>query len=48
MRRGGVIFYVKPFVSFELLHVDIKNNFFFKKYFIYLFIYGCVGSSFLC
>ena len=22
-------------------------NFFFK-YFIYLFIYGCVGSSFLC
>lgn len=27
MRRGGGVFYVKPFVSFELLHVDVKNNF---------------------
>ena len=26
---------------------ELQNNYFFK-YFIYLFIYGCVGSSSLC
>ena len=30
---------------FLLFH---RLSFFFFKYFIYLFIYGCVGSSFLC
>ena len=33
-------------------HIILRNTFFFFKYlfylFIYLFIYGCVGSSFLC
>ena len=32
-------------ISLEM--VKIANFFFFFK-FIYLFIYGCVGSSFLC
>lgn len=25
IQDGGGIFYVRPFVSFKLLHIDIKN-----------------------